>query len=63
MKPGDVSPVKTKEKKSGSKDVVRVDRSSSRTTLPATMESWSTYQLPDKLKEYFKADKTRFIYQ
>ena len=56
IKPGEVATLKSRDKKTSSnKDLV--GRSSSRTTaLPQTMETWSMYHLPDKLKDYFKAD-------
>lgn len=55
IKPGEAAPPKKNNK--GSREYARVEKSSSRSSLPSTIELWATYQIPDKLKEHFTADK------
>ncbi|XP_048585353.1 cilia- and flagella-associated protein 46 isoform X2 [Nematostella vectensis] len=73
-KPGERVPSKrSKEKKDGKEDAFptvayfvfqtkawleNAVKAGSKTCLPLTMDGWSTFELPEKLQEYFKCDVT-----
>ncbi|KAJ7392503.1 Cilia and flagella associated protein 46 [Desmophyllum pertusum] len=59
-KPGERAPSKKgKEKgKEAKESQTKVDKSSGKTLFPSTMEGWATFELSEKLQEYFKCDIT-----
>ncbi|CAH3151990.1 unnamed protein product [Porites lobata] len=59
-KPGERAPSKKgKEKgKEAKESQTKVDRSGGKTILPNSMEGWATFELSEKLQEYFKCDIT-----
>ncbi|KAL9983920.1 hypothetical protein ACROYT_G006166 [Oculina patagonica] len=59
-KPGERAPSKKgKEKgKEAKESQTKVDKSSGKTSFPSTMEGWATFELSERLQEYFKCDIT-----
>jgi len=59
-KPGERAPSKKgREKgKEAKESQTKVDKSSGKTLFPSMMEGWATFELTEKLQEYFKCDIT-----
>lgn len=59
-KPGERAPSKKgKEKGREAKESqTKVEKATGKTTFPSTMEGWATFELSERLQEYFKCDIT-----
>ncbi|XP_074608699.1 cilia- and flagella-associated protein 46-like [Acropora palmata] len=56
-KPGERAPSK-KGKEKGKESFIKVEKSTGKTVFPTTMEGWATFELSEKLQEYFRCDIT-----